>query len=178
MSSVPWSNPLAIALVGGVGSLILWLLNCAYANWRNRQDRRREIFSKAFAACVAYQEFPYIVRRRRSDQPESERIRISSELSLVQRELAYHTALLSVESSRVSEAYGAVLVTMRKVAGEQIHNAWLSEPVANDSGMNMPNLGLQALEPAKAVYLQEMHDALSLVPSWLLRWCRGVRPRR
>ena len=177
MSAVLWSDPLGVALVGGLFSLILWVGNCVYSGAKNRKDRQREMFSNAFAACVAYQEFPYIVRRRRCDQLESERIRISSELSAVQRELAYYTALLSVESKQVFTAYWGLLSSLRDIAGKQIHEAWLVEPAQSDSAMNMPDLGLQALEPAKATYLRAVGDALSPLPAWLLRLDRKIRNR-
>ena len=53
------------------------------ADWwngeRERLTRRREVFSKAYAAVQKYKEFPYVIARRRKDEPEEERIRISSE---------------------------------------------------------------------------------------------------
>jgi hypothetical protein len=61
------------------------------------------MFSKAFAAAVAYEEFPYVVRRRAS-APEDERIRISTELRKVREDISYYSAWLFTESRAISEA--------------------------------------------------------------------------
>jgi len=164
MSETGFSSAVTAAVIGGAVSLLALALNAIISSWRERISRQRQEFSKAFGACVAYEEFPYIVRRRRNDVPQDERVRISSELSIIQRELAYYSVWLATESSHVSEAYENLVAELREIAGTEIREAWLTPPIDSDSGMNMPNLGLSALKPLKEAYLLEVAYHLSGVP--------------
>lgn len=164
MSETVFSSSVITAAIAGAASLLALALNAIISNRRERTSRQRQEFSKAFAACVAYEEFPYIVRRRRSDMPQDERIRISSELTLIQQELAYYSAWLATESIRVSKRYEALLAKLREIAGTKIREAWLMPPIDSDSGMNMPDLGLSELELLKKAYLREVTYHLSVVP--------------
>lgn len=164
MSEAGFSSAVMAAAIGGAVSLFALTLNTIISSRRERISRQRREFSKAFAACVAYEEFPYIVRRRRSNAPEDERIRISSELSVIQRELAYYSAWLATQSVSVSRIYETLVTKLREVAGAKIREAWLTPPIDSDSGMNMPDLGLSELKPLKEAYLQEVACHLSAIP--------------
>jgi hypothetical protein len=168
--SEAWLSPVVMAAaIGGTVSLLAFVSNAIIGSWRDRIARQRQEFSKAFASCVAYEEFPYIVRRRRKSAAQDERVRISSELCMIQRELAYYSAWLATESSEVSKAYEALVAKLREIAGAEIREAWLTPPIDSDSGMNMSNLGLAALKPFKEAYLSEAAYHLSLVPRSLRR---------
>jgi hypothetical protein len=164
MSETGFSSAVTAAAIGGALSLMALALNAIISNWRDRVARQRLEFSKAFAACVAYEEFPYIVRRRRSDVPQDERVRISSELSIIQRELAYYSAWLATESKNVSKAYETLVAKLREIAGAKIREAWLTPPIDSDNDMNMPDLGLSELKPLKKAYLLEVTGHLSGIP--------------
>ncbi len=163
------SSTITAAAIGGAASLLVLALNAVIGSWRDRIARQRQEFSKAFAACIACEEFPYVVRRRKSNAPQDERIRISSELSLIQRELAYYSAWLAMESSQVSNAYESLVTGLREIAGTKIREAWLVPPIESDSDMNMPDLGLSALKPLKETYLLEVARHLSGLPK-PIRW--------
>ena len=175
MSETGFSSAVTAAAIGGAVSLLALALNAIISNWRERISRQRQEFSKAFAACVAYEEFPFIVRRRRNDVPQDERVRISSELSIIQRELAYYSAWLATESSHVSEAYENLVAKLREIAGTEIREAWLTPPIDSDSGMNMPDLGLSALKPLKEAYLLEVACHLSGIPRPVRRLFKSRR---
>lgn len=164
MSETGLSSAVTGAVIGGAVSLLALAVNAIVGGRRDRSSRQREEFSKAFAACVAYEEFPYVVRRRKPDSPQDERIRISSELSLIQRELAYHSAWLAMESPRVSAAYENLVAKLREIAGAKIREAWLTAPVDSDAAMNMPDLGLGALKLLKRAYISEVAHHLSCTP--------------
>jgi len=154
---------IVVAAFGGIISLLALAANAIISGRRNRITRQTQEFSKAFAACVAYEEFPYIVRRRSNNAPQDERIRISTDLSIIQRELAYYTAWLSTESSDVSTAYENLVSKLREVVGVKIHEAWLTPPIESDSDMNITDLEFKALIPLKTAYLHAVAHHLS---SW------------
>lgn len=169
MNETGFSPAVVAAIIGGAISLLALALNAIISNRRERTSRQRQEFSKAFAACVAYEEFAYVVRRRRSNAPQDERVRISSELSTIQRELAYYSAWLATESIVISKAYEALVAKLREIAGAKIREAWLTPPIDSDSGMNMPDLGLSAPKPLEEAYLQEVAYHLSAIPGPIRR---------
>ncbi len=175
MSETGLPTAVTAAAIGGAVSLLALAINNIISGWRDRTARQRQEFSKALAACVAYEEFPYVVRRRKSNAPQDERIRISSELSIIQRELAYYSAWLAIESNYVSQAYEKLIAKLREIVGAKIREAWLTPPIDSDSGMNMPDLGLSTLKPFKEAYLLEVAYRLSGVPKPIRRL---FKPRR
>jgi hypothetical protein len=94
-TSLLQSTVVAAFVAGAVSLSALWV-----AGRRARQDRQRQLFAAAFEACIAYREFPYIVRRRRGDDAAAERVRISGELSEVQRRLESYNAMIRVEGPK------------------------------------------------------------------------------
>jgi len=164
MNETGFAATVMAAIIGGAISLFALALNAIIGNRRERTSRQRQEFSEAFAACMAYKEFAYVVRRRRSDAPQDERVRISSELSNIQRELAYYSAWLATESIGISRIYEALVAKLREVAGAKIREAWLTPPIDSDGGMNMPDLGLSELKPLEEAYLQQVAWHLSAIP--------------
>ena len=96
--------PIIVAAITGAVSLLALSINAWLTGHRDRANRRRELLSKAFTSVIAYREFPYVVRRRRSSSPEDERIRISTELRKVQEDIAYYSSWLATESRHVGES--------------------------------------------------------------------------
>ena len=159
--------PIIVAAITGAVSIAALAINSWLSGHRERQNRQRDVFSKAFAVAIAYEEFPFVVRRRRASLPEDERVRISTELCRVQADISYYSAWLSTESHRVSEAYQTLIAKIRGVAGQEIHNAWATEPIESDTEMNMPDLGLGALRRYKQDYLDAVDTHMSMWPLWM-----------
>ena len=172
--SLPWPV-IGAAIIASV-SFIIFVLTNWWNGERERLARSREVFSKAYATVQEYKEFPYVIVRRRTDSPEEERIRISSELRRVQSDLAFYSAWLTTESRHVHRSFSELLEQMRHVAGAAMHEAWLKPAAEDDSEMNVPKLDLSVLAPYESAYLEEVVDYLSLWPRWLLRLFRD-KPR-
>lgn len=148
--------PAVVAIIAGAISLITLATNTLVAAVREQRNRRRETYASAFSAVTAYKEFPYVVRRRRGGTPEvaaDERVRISEDLRKVQERLAYYGAWMKTESSAVAATYETLVAETRRIAGGQIHEAWMAPPISTDDQMNMPNLGLGALKTTEDAYL-------------------------
>lgn len=163
----------AAAIIAGAASLLVLAFTVWVAGQKDRDNRRRDTYSKAFAVVAAYKEFPYVVRRRRSGPasiPADERIRISEDLRKVQEQLSYYSAWMATESARVAATYRHLVAETRRIAGGQIHNAWTEPPITADEAMNMPDIGLGNLAASEAAYLDAVADHLSWSP-WR-RWHR------
>lgn len=144
------------AVVSGVVSLVLHSL----AGRREATSRRRELFAEAFGAYTAYREFPFVVRRRRADAPEDERIRISVELRRVQERLSFFLAWTLLEDRAVGEAFATLVEDLRRVAGGEIRRAWMTEPATQDEDMNIADIDLTALGGAEKNFLTVLTERI------------------
>lgn len=156
-----WVAPAIIAaVITGVIAVITLIIN----GRRARSDRQRELFGAAFGDVASYCEFPYVVRRRRHDQPEEERVRMSTELSDVQRRLNHNRAALRVEAPRVARAYAALVSAAKATAGASIRQGWNQTPVTADTEIHVTDVDLSAVQPFEDAYLTAVADHLALIP--------------
>jgi hypothetical protein len=129
------------ALLSGavIAAVVGAIVNTLLARRKSLEEERarvRTTFAEAFEAVSAYKEFPYAIRRRRSDEPAQERIRLSEELRQVQTRLTYYVAWTKAESATVGNAYEALVKQLRAVAGTACHDAWLAPAAEEDADMN------------------------------------------
>ncbi|HXH23039.1 MAG TPA: hypothetical protein VNN10_13525 [Dehalococcoidia bacterium] len=174
MNETELALSLLAGALAGAGTSLLSLL---YKSAQDRRDRQREHFSKALQAVSQYEEFPYVVRRRRARDAEGERLRISTELRAIQSDLTYHCVWLMTESRYVGQAYEALVDASRRIAGKEINRSWGLPPIEQDSDMNIPDIGprLADLRQFKEAYMREVADHLSIWPRWLRRLARRSR---
>jgi hypothetical protein len=184
--AVPTTTPLSVTspgassagLIGAIisGAFLAAMLAGAVNVWmarrRSREEERariRNTFAAAFEAYTAYREFPYAIRRRRPDEPEGERIRLSEALRAVQEKLNYYLVWTQAESADVGEQYAKLISEARRVAGRAMHDAWNDPPRATDPEMNIPPelIDLSQLAAAEDEFMQAVRRHLaSLTPWW------------
>ena len=165
------SNPdpwwIAPAVIGAVIAGVIAVMTLIVNGRRARADRQRELFGAAFGDIASYCEYPYIVRRRRYDLPEEERVRITNELSEVQRKLNHNRAVIQVEAPRVARAYSALVDEARRIAGAAVHEGWNLPPIAADARVHVNDVDLSGIKPYEDEYLLIVGDHLALAPWWL-----------
>ena len=166
VSTTPWwvAPAIVAAIITGCIAIVTMIVN----GRRSRTDRQRAVFADAHGDLAAYSEYAYIVRRRRHDQPEAERARISTGLSEVQQRLIRHQALLRVEAPRVARRYDALVAETRRVAGGAIKAGWDRPAITSDTEIHVTDVDLTPIKPFEDAYLQVVADRLSLLPWWLL----------
>jgi hypothetical protein len=177
-----WVAPAVIAAaIAGVIAVMTLIVN----GRRARADRQRELFGAAFGDISSYCEYPYIVRRRRHDLPEEERLRISTQLSEVQGKLNHNRAVLRAEAPRVARAYTALVLATREIAGAAIRQGWNLTPITADTDVHVSDVDFSAIKPYEDDYLRAVADHLALAPwrlraagRWLIRTAGGLLPRR
>jgi predicted negative regulator of RcsB-dependent stress response len=143
------------AVVAGVVSLI----TMGVTGHRARQDRQRQVFADAFAACVEYREFAYRVRRRRNDAAD-EVARISDAMSEVQARLSSLEARVRVEDRAVGEAYSELVRQTREIAGAQIRSGWESPPIPPSKTGRIDDVTFEPLAPVENSYLAKVREHL------------------
>jgi hypothetical protein len=162
------------AIISGafLAAMLAGAVNVWMARRRSREEERariRNTFAAAFEAYTAYREFPYAIRRRRPDEPEGERIRLSEALRAVQEKLNYYLVWTQAESADVGEQYAKLISEARRVAGRAMHDAWNDPPRATDPEMNIPPelIDLSQLAAAEDEFMQAVRRHLaSLTPWW------------
>ena len=126
-----------------VGVAVTLLVNGA----REERRRRREIHARALEAVARYYEMPFLIRRRRHDEPSAERVRLTERFADVQAELASCEALMRADPDpAVRKAYAALVAAVRTHAGKQASSAWDTEPITSDAEMGMGDV-IEALGP-------------------------------
>jgi hypothetical protein len=118
---------------------------------RDERRRRREIHARALEAVARYYEMPFLIRRRRHDEPSGERARLTERFADVQAELASCETLVRADPNpAVRRAYAALVRTIRTHAGQQATLAWDAAPITSDAQMGMGDV-IEALKPIAAV---------------------------
>jgi hypothetical protein len=141
--------------------------------------RVRDTLAEAYRAYADYKEFPYAIRRRRTDQKEAERVRLSEELRKIQSRISYYQAWTQAESPETGAAYNELISAMRRVAGAAMHEAWKLPGLDNDQGMNIgtDRVDLTSLKPAEEKFIaaMETHVAAVTEPWWkrTISWIRS-----
>jgi hypothetical protein len=166
-----WTPAATATLIAAVVAGLVAVVGIWINGLRADRARRRELYARGLAATLAYREFPYAIRRRRADAPGEERVRLSEALREVQQELAYCEAWMRTEPlGGVATEYRNLVEKTREVAGSYMHNAWKSDPLETDSGMNIPDLDYTPLGSYEEAYLDAVKDDLSWGGE--IRWWR------
>lgn len=175
MTTVPAQSPAQVpAPVSGAGAEVFVsgaviaavlgaVINVALAQHKNRAEERtrlRKTFAEAFEVAMQYKEFPYAIRRRRADQPEAERVRLSEEMRTVQAKLSYYLVWTEGESETVGAAYAQLVTNLRTVAGTACKEAWKAPAVQDDTGMNISTsvVDLSTLQEFETAYVNAVRD--------------------
>lgn len=111
-------------------------------NGRRAERRRlRALYAGGWAAVQAYKEMAFAIRRRNAEDRAAERVRVSESLREIQRDLAYHEALIGHErSADVAAEYRSLVAKTREIAGGIIKRSWDKEPIASDKEMHSPDI--------------------------------------
>ncbi len=141
-----------------IAAVVGAVVNVALARRKTIEEERarvRTTFAEAFQAVAEYKEFPYAIRRRRHDEPEAERVRLSEALREVQAKLSYYVMWTKAESDDVGRVYQTLVTELRKIAGKACHDGWLAPPAQNDKDMNfgLGLVGLSGLEPYEEAFI-------------------------
>lgn len=154
-----------------LAALIAAAVTVMLARRKSREEERarlRDRFAQAYGAYAEYCEFAYAIRRRRHDEPSTERVRISEELRKVQTELRAHEAWLKIESQTVGMAYTKLIQQMRTIVGGAMRQAWIDAPASSDSDVNIPleTVDLSPLKPFETAYMDAVAAHLRALAPW------------
>jgi len=168
--STPWDWLVLLAGSAVVASIVSGIVSLTGLRWAAQlQDvaRRREMYARALETVVAYREFPFAIRRRRADKAADERERLSESLRQIQQQLGFYTAWIEAESKEVAGPYRKLVDETRKLAGQQMHDAWAAPAADEDAAMNVPGIDYSSLRVFEENYLTAARDHLAGWPAAL-----------
>jgi hypothetical protein len=162
-----------LPLIGSAIALFGVLITLYVNGRRAERTRRRDLYSAGWAAVQAYKEMAFAIRRRNREDRAAERVRLSEAMSEIQKDLAYHEAMIGRErvsetvflvtgqdlSGAVGDAYSKLVAETRKVAGGIIKRSWDEAPISSDSEMHAPSIAeeLRALKPVEDEFLDAVN---------------------
>lgn len=151
----PWA--VYAALIAAAAALVgQWFVRVKEA-----RDRRRDEYSKAFAAAMQWLEFPYRIARRLSNDP-AEVNPIVLAMHEAQQEIEFHSNWLRSVSDDIAEAYGCLVRAVKEGSRPYIEEAWRREPATIPDGMIIGNaFALDVAGEIKA-FTREIQRDLSL----------------
>jgi hypothetical protein len=151
--------PLIAATLALLGVLITLFVN----GRRAERDRLRALYAGGWAAVQAYKEMAFAIRGRNVDDRAAERVRLSETPREIQRDVAYHEALIGRErSGRVAAEYRVLVTKTREIAGGIIKRSWNDEPITSDKQMHSPEIAaeLGALKQVEDGYMNAIAAAV------------------
>ncbi|WP_188943616.1 hypothetical protein [Nakamurella endophytica] len=153
-------------------SVVAGLLTAFLTGLRGLATARRDQYAAAIESLVAWAEYPYRVRRRVDDAPET-LSRLAGLGSDLQESVSRHRAWVGAESPAVGEELGRAIEALRSRIGPAIAEAWRSGPVTSAAEMIVAPFGPGDLSPG----LDRLHSAIKwrfglrrVVPNWFVRW--------
>ena len=152
----PWAGVLA-----GIVALAIALWN----QTQNRRARRRDLYSDAYKAVVAWEELYYRVCRRDPDRPYE----LVELFHAAQEAIDYHDGWIRLESEALGRSYRRFVRDVKTSAAPFIKRAWAGPPCKPEDGFSPPEGEEETLKigPLKRQFLNDVSDHLSLLP-W--RW--------
>jgi hypothetical protein len=178
VASTASGGSITAAVLSGavVAAVVSGWITTALARRSTRLEERarvRATLAEAYQAYSDYKEFPYAIRRRRTDHDAEERLRLSEEIRRVQSRLSYYRAWTLAESPATGAAYNGLVTQLRRVAGASMHDAWIEPGLDNDAGMNIgpDRVDLSELATAEQQFLDvaKAHVEALTTPWWSRR---------
>lgn len=137
VSDLPWGAILAVVLGSSLVTLVVGKIMDRSAS---SATARREGYSRAARALVAWHEYPYRIRRRTSDDAAT-LTALADRGHDLQEELAAVRAWIVADAPWVGDIFAEVRKHMDTTTGASCAEAWEAEPVTSPAKMNLGGWG-------------------------------------
>jgi hypothetical protein len=151
----PW--PIYAALIAAFAGLV----GHGLVRLKEARDRRRDEYSRAFAAAMQWTEFPYRIARRLSDEPDAV-APIVEAMHAAQQEIQFHLNWLRSVSDNMADAYSQLVRSVKSGSRPHIEAAWAREPAAVPGGMVMGDVFPVDVDADVKRFTREIRRNLSL----------------
>jgi hypothetical protein len=177
----PIALTVGFAILGS--SLLAGLLGAILTNNRANAAARRDRYAQVVRCLVAWAEYPYRIRRRTNDDPDT-LAALADRGHTLQEQLAESRAWVAAESRAVSEVLDACVKEITTLTAPACVNAWNAPPITTAQGMVLGDFGPRGIDQI----VTRMQTAVTyrfgprrlMWQRWLLRRLRrrGCLPER
>jgi hypothetical protein len=126
---------------------------------REARDHRRNEYSRAFDAALAWTEFPYRIARRLSNEREDVAPLVAA-MHETQQRLYYHSTWLRSVSPAIGVAYERLIAAIREKTAPFLAEAWAREPW-RPGEQELGRLFLIDIETETAAFVQAVRRDVS-----------------
>ncbi len=120
-----------MALIVGLLTAAIALLGYWNTQHLQRRDRRGVMYAEAMAAMRAFEQAPYLVRRR-ADSTGTTRADLAARLIQANTQVTYSEKLLLMDSPAVGRAYGLLASVTKDQVRAHRDEAWRTPVIAHD----------------------------------------------
>lgn len=132
--------PVVVAMIGLFGTLAVAALTAAVAKLGESTERRREGYAQAVRNLVRWIEYPYRIRRRTSDAPET-LAALAAEGHSIQEDLRCSETWVTADKAWAGALFRQVRKNLGASVGQACTEAWESPPVTSAADMNLNGFG-------------------------------------
>jgi hypothetical protein len=127
-------NTIFVAVLAAMVALIGYLITAAV----HRRIEKSQRYAQALDAVERYKQLPNVFRRLHDGTPET-RLLLAGKLADSQLAIAYHRRLLTLDSIKLGDAYGALVEKIRLRNSTFRRDALSAPPISNDLDIEVGN---------------------------------------
>jgi hypothetical protein len=144
-------TPIAITILVAVISsgVVAAVVNAISGNLRANANVRRDRYAQAVRYLIAWGEYPYRIRRRADDEPET-RASLASLGHTLQEQRAEIAGWIAAESRTLSKVFDQCARDISAIVGPACAEAWTSPPITTSAGMNLGDFGPRGVDAIAA----------------------------
>ena len=142
--------------MGALATVSVAVLGGFVAYLATKREHRRQLYSEAVRAAVAWQELLYRVRRR-SDDDERDLVHRFHD---AQHELSFFEAWVASDSKYMARSFERLVTAVKTETGSLIQEAWRTEPRSVSAGAS-PDDKHPNLTEERAAFMADVRSHLS-----------------
>jgi hypothetical protein len=125
-------------------TLLAGLFTTALGNARTVAAARRDRYAQVVRVLVAWAEYPYRIRRRTNDEPQT-LAALAERGHTLQEQMAESRAWVAGESSALSKVLDGCLADVTQLVGPACSDAWRQPPINTPADMVLGSFGPRGL---------------------------------
>lgn len=145
-----------VAGIAAAATVVVGLLAALAAYLANKRENRRQLYSQAVKAAVAWDEMLYRVRRRASEEERD----LVNRFHEVQSQISYYCAWVGSESKYMKRSYDRLVREVKAATQDLITTAW-GEAVRPIPGNALTGEAHPNISPFVEAFLKDVRSQLS-----------------
>lgn len=168
---------LAIAFGSVIGALTSGLVTYLFQHRHESRKLRREGYGEAIAALYAWHEYPFQIRRRTSNSPETldRLVQLGNEN---QQRIARSLAWIALDNDISYHQYQKLVEQVKNIVAKYIKEAWRLPPILDSVDINLGSWGPKSIDDIVKNFLDNISLSKLKNLKKLANWVARVKNRR